>query len=277
MKKQTNNYRKIGLKKSLNKDIYVRLIELRWRKLFSAIFLFYLFVNGLFALVYFQDIENLTHAKTFWEAYYFSTQTMAAIGYGVIHPEGEFLNWVVVFQSAFSLISIAAITGIVFAKISKPHAKIMFSDKIIISSFNNQKCLSLRIANIRGNNIVEAKVRLSILANEVTTEGYKLRRVKDLELTRKQTPFFRLSWTVFHVINEESPLYNLDIEKSNIHTISATITGHDESYSSTIYARKDYDVEDIHENRYFEDIMLEDGEGNLTIDYSRFHLFKDIS
>lgn len=268
---------KVGLPTSLRKDIYVSLIELDWGRLFCVIFLFYLFSNAIFAFFYFQDIEHLTNAdpNSYWDAYYFSTQTMGAIGYGVLNPSSTYLNWLVVFHSAFSLISLAAMTGIVFAKISKPHAKILFSNKILLSKFNGQRCLSIRIANIRGNNIVEARVKLSILTKETTSEGIVMRRVYDLKLIRRQTPFFKLSWSIFHIVNENSPLFELDLKNSNITSISATIAGHDESYSNTIYARHDYKVENIIENRYFEDIMVEDDDENLILDFSRFHDIKD--
>ena len=268
---------KVGLPKSMKKDIYVYLIELDWPRLFSFIFLFYILSNAIFAFFYFQDIEHLNNSdfKSYWDAYFFSTQTMAAIGYGVLNPGSMYLNWIVVFQSAFSLISIAAITGIVFAKISKPHAQILFSNKILLSNFNGQRCLSIRIANIRGNNIVEAIVRLSILTKETTLEGHSMRRVYDLKLIRNQTPFFKLSWTIFHVVDQNSPLFDLDLDNSNIITISATIAGHDETYSNTIYSRRDYKVEDVQQNKYFEDIVVEDDEENLILDFSRFHKLKE--
>lgn len=279
-KKSFNNIdelTKVGLPKSMSKDIYVRLIELDWARLFCFIFLFYLLSNAVFAFFYYLDVEHLNNAdpNSYWDAYFFSTQTMGAIGYGVLNPASAYLNWLVVIQSSFSLISIAAVTGIVFAKISKPHAKILFSEKILLSKFNGQRCLSIRIANIRGNNIVEARVKLSILTKETTLEGLQMRRVYDLKLIRRQTPFFKLSWSIFHVVNESSPLFEVDLANSNITSISATIAGHDESYSNTIYARHDYKVESIIENKYFEDIMVEDDDSNLILDFSRFHQIKD--
>jgi inward rectifier potassium channel len=262
-----------GIKKSHINDIYYFFIESSWKRLFSILFTLYIISNCLFAAIYYfipSSINGNEHI-TFSDAFFFSVQTMSTIGYGALSPAGILTNIVVTIEAAFGLIGVATITGLIFAKLSKPNSKIIFSNNAIISKFNGQPCLSFRIGNGRGNDIVEAKINVTALIDEETVEGSYIRKVHDLKLTRNYTPFFKLSWSIFHPIDEQSPLYNLDLSNGPLKFISITISGHDGTFSNTIYARQVYAPEDILENRYFKDIMSDLPDGRIKIDYTDFH------
>jgi len=46
----------------------------------------------------------------------------------------------------------------------------------------------------------------------VSIEGQTLRRFFELPLVRNEHPALALSWTLYHVLDEQSPLYGLDAE-----------------------------------------------------------------
>ncbi len=263
----------LGIPKEHKKDIYYYLMLASWPKLFMIFFVFYLLSNLFFAGLYVivpGSIQNNLDGS-FLKAFFFSVQTMSTIGYGALSPAGVFGNIIVTIEAAFGLIGMAAATGLIFAKISRPHAKVLFSNNIVDSIFNGERCLSFRIGNARSNDISEARLSVTALMDEWSSEGHHMRRIVDLKLKRNISPFFRLSWSVFHPIDEDSPLKGDVLEGENLRAIIVTMTGHDETYSNTVYSRHNYLPKDIVKDRYFEDIMSNTSEGKLVINFDKFH------
>ena len=59
--------------------------------------------------------------------------------------------------------------------------------------------------------------------------------------------FFPLSWTIVHPIDETSPLYGLtpeDLERTETEFL-VLLTGYDETFASTVYARTSYRADEI--------------------------------
>ena len=264
-----------GLPNSFKKDLYFYFVEASWLQLSIALFFIYILGNVFFAGLYLMSPDSITNStNTFAESFFFSIQTMTTIGYGALSPEGMYSNLIVTVEAAFGLIGVALITGLAFAKISRPNAKILFSKIMIHTKINGKKSISFRISNTRGNDIVEATMTLSALVDEVTLEGENIRRVIDLNLVRSKTPFFKLTWLVTHVIDQESPLFGLNLEPGTVPIIIASFTGHDGTYSNTVYAQHNYYPEDIIEDRYFADIMHNLPDGRMLIDYDKFDSLK---
>ncbi len=262
----------LGVKHSIQKDIYFFFLEASWIKLFALVLTLYIFSNLVFAKIYTiipRAINNL-EVVDFQTAFFFSVQTMSTIGYGQLSPTGNLSNLLVTFEAAFGLIGVALVTGLMFAKISKPYAKIRFSKNLIYSKFDGQYCLSFRIGNIRGNDILEAKTNVAALFDEITSEGHSVRRIHDLNLKRTHTPFFKLTWSIFHPIDESSPFINYDEALKKLRAIVITITGHDGTFSTTVYSRMAYTKSDIVKDHYFKDVMQDLPDGRLQINYEDF-------
>ncbi len=259
-------------------DIYHAILHTSGRRLFLYGSLIYILTNLCFAFLYFAIPNSISTERslTFADAFFFSVQTMATVGYGTLSPQGLIANIIVTIEAAFGLLLVAVITGLVFARLSRPKVHIIFSDKMVLSNFNGERCLSFRMANARGNDLIEAHVSVTALFNEITEEGERFARVKNLKLKRAQTPFFRLSWSVFHVLDETSPLHGFDLEDDRLRAISITLTGHDGTYATTVYARHNYQSTDIYKDHYFEDVIEQNSLSELTIDYSKFHELKSI-
>jgi inward rectifier potassium channel len=266
-----SNY-KAGIKDNLQKDVYYYVIESSWMKVLLLFFSLYLVSNLFFASLYFLIPGSLSTGGevTYADAFYFSVQTMATIGYGTLSPQGHLANILVTIEAAFGLIGVAVITGLVFAKISRPFAKIRFSKNAIINDFDGVPCLSFRMGNMRGNDIVEANVNVSALIDEKTSEGQIFRRIYDLKLKRSYTPFFKLSWSLFHPLDDTSPLKDFDLLQDRLEAIAITVTGHDGTFSTKVYSRHVYYPEDVVKGKYFKDIMNLEKQGNIGIYYQDF-------
>lgn len=124
-----------------------------------------------------------------------------------------------------------------------------------------------RMANARMNQIIEAQVSLVLACDLVTTEGHKIRKLIDLNVARQKTPVFALSWTVYHVIDEKSPFYQLSIEelqKMNAEII-VLVSGNDDTFNQLVHSRFSYSVSDIVLDADFEDMLIRDEQGRITV------------
>ncbi len=256
-------------------DLYHVLITLSWAKFIGIVSLGYLIANILFAWAYLLGGDGIENARSgnFLDAFFFSVQTMASIGYGAMYPKTSYANLLVTIEALFGLLGLAMASGIMFARFSLPKARVIFSHVALISLHNGLPTLMFRVANKRQNWILEAQVRVSLVKSEITKEGDFMRRFYDIPLVRSQSPLFALSWLVMHQINEESPLFGVTAEEmiDSETEIVVTLTGIDETVSQPIHARHSFIAEEIAWNMRFVDILSKTSDGRRCIDYSRFH------
>ncbi|HEU0118291.1 MAG TPA: ion channel, partial [Alphaproteobacteria bacterium] len=250
---------RVGQKYNRFSDLYVELLAMPWGDLIFLIALCYFISNLSFALVFYYNssgIEN-AHKGSFQDAFFFSVQTMATIGYGRLVPTTFFVNMMVAIEALWGFCYFAVTTALVFAKFSQPTARVTFSDVAVIGIENEKSYLMLRLANDRRNRIVNAKVELVMLRNEITKEGRRNRRFYDLKLMRSSVPLMQLTWTVMHLIDETSPLYGITPEKLEEWEaeIIVSLTGMDETLSQTIHTRHSYVSDEIICNAMFEDVL----------------------
>ena len=231
--------------------------------------------NCLFASAYLFASDSIRggHPGSFADAFFFSVQTMATIGYGNLLPQTLWANVLVTVESLVGLLGLAVLTGLIFAKFSRPTARVLFSRVAVIAPWDGVPSLIFRIANQRGNQIVEARIHVVLARNEITAEGEIFRRLHDLDLVRNQTALFALSWTVLHPISDASPLHEAtqaSLAESEAEII-VSLTGLDESFSETVHARYSYRTDDIVWDARFVDILSRSSDGRRQIDYTRFH------
>ncbi|MGK7886001.1 MAG: ion channel [Crocosphaera sp.] len=258
-----------------NYDLYHWLLALRWRYFLILISLFYFGINSLFALAYMTTGDGIANAEqgSFKDAFFFSIQTLSTVGYGSMYPQTLYAQILVTIEIWLGLLLLTILTGLMFARFSRPTAKVIFSNVAVICPYNGIPTLMIRTANRRDNRILEAQIRLCFILNEVSEEGYKLRRFYDLELLRSQTPVFDLSWLVMHPIDHNSPLYGETLESlaEKDGEIGVMLTGLDETFSQTIHARHVYSLVNILPNRRFVDIFARNTQGQTYVDLTHFH------
>jgi inward rectifier potassium channel len=276
----TLNVIRLGLPRLHFADLYHWLLTLSWPGFFTLISLLYVLTNSLFALAYLAGGDCIANARpsSFQDAFYFSVQTMATIGYGAMYPRTDYANIIVAIQALFGLWGVAMVTGLAFARFSRPTARVIFSRVAVIAPFNGIQTLMYRTANQRFNQILEAQQRATLIRDEVTSDGEYMRRFYDLQLVRSQSPIFALTWTVMHIIDEKSPLYNITTKEllDKQAEIVITLTGIDETVSQTIHARHSFVASEILWDMRFVDIISRTPQGKRVVDYTRFHEVKPV-
>ncbi|MGF1497435.1 MAG: ion channel [Elainellaceae cyanobacterium] len=271
----TFNVRRLGESSTLWSDAYHSMLTLPWVGFFGVIALVYLVMNALFATAYLIGGDNIANARpgSFADAFFFSVQTMASIGYGAMYPQTAYANLVVTVEALTGLMGVAIATGLMFARFSRPTARVIFSRVAVIAPYDGVPTLMFRTANQRRNRMLEAQICVTLVRHEVTQEGHSMRRFYDLSLVRSQTPIFALSWTVMHPIDTSSPLYGLtleDLEDLDAELI-VMLTGLDETFSQTVHARHSYIPVEILPDYQFTDLFSYSPDGQFVIDYSRFN------
>jgi inward rectifier potassium channel len=254
-------------------DLYHYLVTASWPSLVGIIALAFIIANLVFAIGYYFDggVENARY-RSFADMFFFSVQTMATIGYGNMVPVTLFSNLLVSIEALTGLVALALMTGLVFAKFSRPTARIRFSRYMVVGPRDGTTSLMIRMANMRANRIVEANIHVVFTRWETTVEGESIRRFYDLAMTRNRSAMFVLSWTAVHRIVEGSPLFGQthDSLANSQPEIVVSITGLDETFSQTIHARHTYELDEIIWAARFADVLILDPDGSRSIDYTRF-------
>ncbi len=260
-------------------DLYHFLMVSPWATVIALLALMHTLVHLVFASGFLLCGDCIENARpgNFVDAYFFSVQTLYTIGYGFMHPNGLIANGLVVIESFTGLLLLAVMTGICFAKFSRPTARVLFSQNAVIHAHNGVPHLVLRIANERANNmIVEASVRVTLLKLEVDSEGRSMRRLHDLKLMRSHNPMFALTWTVMHPIDADSPLFNrtLDQMKKENDNLVVTLTGMDKTLLQTVHTQHAYTPSEIIPDADFEDVLTISSDGTRRLDFRKFHEIK---
>lgn len=264
-----------GTPSNLRRGIYFFFMEGGWTRLLSAVVFVYLLVCLVFAVLYTLDRGGVDNAdpQSFADAFFFSVQTFSTIGFGTLSPASPTANTLVVVQAILALIFAAMVTGMVFAKASRPQASMLYTRNVIVGTFEGEPALMLRVGNARGNEVVEATVRLTALCEESGPDGQQMRRVRDLKLVRSVQPLFSLTWLIIHPLDEDSPLVGITEEtaEERLLALIATMTGYDGTYAQTTHSRYMWYPEDLVFGHRFVDVLSTLDDGRLSVDYRKFH------
>ncbi len=266
--------RVVGDRATPLRDFYHGLLQLPWWATIAAISTAFLVANALFA-VGFVAVGGVNHAapSSFRDAFFFSVQTMGTIGYGAMFPESTAANVLVVAESIVSLLLTAVSTGLVFAKFSRSTARFVFTRHAVISPVNGVPTLMFRLGNERGNQIVNAQIRLVMVRTERTSEGGTFYRMLDLKPTRERALSLSRSWNVLHEIDAQSPLAGETpasvIEKEV--ELQVMVIGTDDISMQTVHAAYRYFAKDIVWGARMADVLTETPDGHLQLDLGRFH------
>src|SRR4051812_9478886 len=256
-------------------DFYHGVLTASWPVFFAQLAGFFLGVNLVFALLYAADRGGIVNARpgSFADAFFFSVQTLGTLGYGAMAPRSLYTNLVVTAESFTSILIVALYTGVIFARFSRPFARVVFSNVAVVTPFDGVPTLMFRAANQRGNSILDAHIAVSLAGNYRTIEGVSMRRFQELKLLRSSNPLFALSWTVLHPIGPDSPLYGVglaDMIERDLEIV-VMLSGMDETISDHIYARHSYTAEEVLWNRRFIDVVSVGPGGQRMVDLEQFH------
>jgi inward rectifier potassium channel len=259
----------------LVEDLYHKVLAMPWWRFFVYVTAVWLGTNLVFALVYAIQPGSVANVADFEDAFYFSVQTLATIGYGAMAPATRYGHVVVVLEALIGTLGVALVVGVTFAKFARPTARVLFSEKAVVHLRDGVPYLVFRLANWRSNMVVEGQLRVIVLLLQKTREGDVIRTPRELPLVRDRTALFALTWVPMHRIDEQSPFWGgetaLRILREQHAEIFLTFTGLDETIGQPIHAQHRYQLDDVVWNARHADVLSVDADGTRTIDYSSFH------
>ena len=261
-------------------SLYHWLLTISWPRFLSFIAGSYIAVNALFAFAFLllgsdalQSSAGSFTGHPFYRAFFFSVDTFATIGYGNIIPVGVAANILVTIEALLNIIGVALATGVMFARFSRPSARIIYSRNAIVAPYRDKTALEFRIANARRSQLIDVQVQ-AILTKVERVSGSAVRKFYELNLERNRVVFFPLSWTVVHPIDSASPIWGLthaDLVDGDAELLVLLI-GTDETVSQSVHSRSSYQADEIVWGAKFANMFMRtEGEGIIGMNLSRIH------
>jgi inward rectifier potassium channel len=250
-------------------------MAVQWPVFFGSAAALFITLNGIFAFLYWLGHEPIANADGNGPLayFYFSIETLATVGYGDMHPQTNYGHLIATVEIFTGMSFLAVMTGLIFARFSRPRARFVFANHAVIARRDGRQTLMIRTANARHNAISRASARLWLIRAERSKEGDELRRFYELTLDRNEHPMFVLSWTLFHVIDDDSPLHAVtasDLAASDA-LLVLNVGGLDDSSAQQLYARHVYSWRDIRWGHRYKDIAAISPQGRFLLDYTKFH------
>jgi inward rectifier potassium channel len=266
---------------------YHLLLSISWLGFFGVVIASYVAINLVFAFAYLAcGADALVGSGAgmmggrFGQAFFFSVETFATIGYGQIAPNGVPANVVVTIEALVGLMYQALATGLLFARFTRPTAAVLFSDRAVVAPYNEGQALMFRIVNRRRNEIIQLEAQVLLSAMEPDGRGGAVRRYTALALERNKVTFFPLSWTIVHPIDSASPMTGRtreELERAEAE-ILVLLTGVDEALEQTVHARSSYRADEIVWNARFRSMFLTAASGDrVSVDISRVHEIEELT
>lgn len=257
------------------RDLYHWVLGLRWSEFMLLLLGLYGVLNVVFAFAYWIRPGCIAELppSSFQEAFFFSIETLATVGYGHMYPATAYGHIIVSLETVIAIFCTAMMTGVIFVRFSRPTAKIIFSRTMVITNFNGRRTLMVRVANGRHQTMVETHFRIMMHHDEQTVEHGTFRKFHTLKLAFDHLTLFPAALTLMHVIDESSPLDGLtkeDIVACDMRFV-ASIVGVDTVIPAAMQSQQGYDADDIRFGERFVEIYAEDADGRLTVDYGRLH------
>jgi inward rectifier potassium channel len=264
-----------GLPRPFGSNAYHVLLTLSWPAFFALEALLFLLLNMVFGGLYMLGDGPIANQSPpgFWGAFFFSVETLATVGYGDMHPATLYAHIVATAEIFTGMISVAIVTGLVFARFSRPRALIVFGNNPVVRPLDGQQTLMIRAANARQNVILEASARLRLIRRETSSEGHVMRRLHDLKLVREQQPMFMLGWSLMHIIDETSPLFGMTPAQLSEQEagLIVTVNGVDETTAQPLQTRHTYEADKIRWQAQFRDLLEIDDDGVTHMQFAHFH------
>ena len=264
------------------RDPYTIAISVSWSEFFILLLVLEIVINSVFAAFYALNPGCIGNARpgSFLDAFFFSIQTLATVGYGTMSPATLYGNIVSAIEIVCGLIFTAIITGLIFVRFSKPRPNILFADHAVVARHNGKPTLMIRIANGRDAVLAGASARLAVLKWFISDEGRTYRQAFELKLVRDNLALFLLTWTLMHEIDEASPLYGIDAGKlkSGEAVVILTIEARDHASGSDIFDVRFYGPGKILPGMAYQDAVSQDENGRTHADLRKLSLVEpDVS
>lgn len=276
------NVKHINRKKSLRRS-YNYLINISWLAFFGWVFLGYTAINVLFALMYLaMGIESISPAtgswvEDFFNAFFFSAQTLTSVGYGTLSPSGIAYGILSSFEALVGLLSFSFVTGLLYGRFSKPVSSIAFSDTLIIKKHKGEDAMMFRLMSRNKSVMILPKVEVTLTLTQKNEENKYVNHFYRLNLERKQVTYLPTTWTIVHPISEDSPLARFDrTTLSDLHgEVLILVSYYDESFAQDVHQIHSYTLNSLQIDKAFEKAFYYDEEGYTILDHDRLSHLKE--
>jgi len=257
-------------------DPYHIAIEMSWKEFALAFVGLEISINIAFALLYLASPGCIANMRpgSFSDAFFFSIETLATVGYGTMAPATFYGHAVSSIEMVCGLVFAAIMTGLLFVRFSKPRPKILFADQAVVTSRNHSPTLMVRIANGRMTLLTNAVVRLGVVLLEESAEGHPFRQLHDLPLSNGTLSLFPLTWMVMHEINADSPLvdYDSDRFKEQDVRLVLTVEARDHALGVAIHDMRIYTADKILFGMHYAEAVTIDDQLRPVADLTRLSL-----
>jgi inward rectifier potassium channel len=258
------------------RDVYRWLLGLRWPQFTAIAVGVYITLNLLFAALYSVEpgsIAGSTGGSWFFDCFFFSVQTLATVGYGHMYPQTLYGHVVTTIEIMSGLFLLAVMTGLIFVRFSRPIARVVFSNSIVVAPLNGKPTLMVRVGNENHHSMVEAEFRIMFSRDEPLLEGGDFRYFYTLKLHFDRLTVFPAALTLRHTIDETSPLFGATPESLEARRVLfiVSVVGIDPVIAAAVQTQKDYSWREVRFGERFVEIYTEHGGGRLTVDYGRLH------
>lgn len=261
------------------KDFYKYLIDLSIAKFIFFLILAFACMNMLFATIYLligvEHIQGITPEQhPFAAALYFSAQTFTTVGYGALAPKGNLTSIVAAFEAFVGLIAFAMATGLIYGRFSKPSAKIAFTRNILLTPHKDGKAVMFKIVNQRNSVLLNTKVHalISIIEHGQDRNAFS-RKYYNMPLEVDFVRYFPLTWTLVHIVNEESPFFEKSvIEINDMETeVLILVEAFDETFSQMVIQKHSYAHHQWQENMRFKKNFSANDDGKIILNIHELH------
>src|SRR5512138_433634 len=261
----------IGLKRRPMRDLYHWLVTGSWTRLMVVFAAVYFLTLGLFA-----SARVLVALRLPLEGSLLEALSQAAVAPSpapsALSARGVAAAVLSAVDGFFHWVELVIASGLVLAKFSLVRARVLFSNVAVVAPHDGAQALMFRMANERTSHIVDAKVSVMLVRNEVV-DGEPIRRAYDLDLVRAKSALFSHAWTAVHAISRGSPLHGesaASLEGAEAEVI-VNVSGFDEGLVRTVHARHVYRASRIRWGARFREILKQLPTGRYAIDYRKFH------
>ncbi|WP_405206983.1 ion channel [Aquimarina sp. LLG6339-5] len=270
------NIKHVNRRTSISRS-YNYLISISWFKFFCWVFLGYVFINSIFAIIYvLVGISAITVPTgsiigDFMKAFFFSAQTVTTVGYGAMAPKGVVFGVISSIEALIGLLSFSFITGLLYGRFSKPKSSIRFSDVMVIREHNDVDCIMFRLMSRGTNVMIRPKVEVTLALSQKTDNEKYVNNFYNLKLERNEITYLPTTWTVVHPINESSPLSEFKKEElPQLHgEILILVTYYDESFAQEVHQVHSYMLNNLKIDKAFISAFHYDEDGFTVLDHDK--------